>query len=166
MPDMHDDLVAIENLVVDSQYLIDSGRWSELVDVVFAAEIDGVVPEADFGFAIWRGHEEIRAGFDAAMVRFDAAMHAVTNLRIELHGDTATARYYVQGWHWVKDAQLVEDATCPTARPADFVVLGIMHDAVVRQAAGWRVASRRLQRQGPDVAVGKLPEFLAGLGDR
>ena len=49
-----DDVIAIGNLVAESQYLIDSGRWSQLADDVFASEVDGVTPEADFGFAVWR----------------------------------------------------------------------------------------------------------------
>lgn len=44
-----DDVIAISNLVAESQYLIDSGRWSLLADEIFAVERDGVVPEADFG---------------------------------------------------------------------------------------------------------------------
>ena len=153
------DVVAIGNLVAESQYLIDSGRWSKLADDVFAAERDGVVPEADFGFAVWRGTEAIRAGFDASLVRFEACMHAVTNLHITLDGDHATARYYVQGWHWVRST------TARSSTEADFLVLGVMHDEVVRQSGAWRVARRRLTRIGPGVAVGTLPDFLTGLGE-
>jgi hypothetical protein len=40
----------------------------------------------------------------------------------------------------------------------------VMHDRLVRQPAGWRVAHRRLTSLGPDVAVGRLPAFLVGLG--
>jgi hypothetical protein len=158
-PNDTNDVVAISNLVAESQYLIDSGRWSLLADEVFAAERDGVVPEADFGFAVWRGTEAIRAGFDASLVRFDACMHAVTNLHVVVDGDRGVARYYVQGWHWVKGA------VPRVSTEADFLVLGVMHDDVVRQAAGWRVARRRLSRLGPGVAMGTLPGFLAGLGE-
>jgi hypothetical protein len=153
-----DDVIAIGNLVAESQYLIDSGRWSRLADDVFAAEADGVVPEADFGFALWRGTDAIRAGFDTSLARFEACMHAVTNLHISLDGDRAVARYYVQGWHWVRGAERV-------STEADFVVLGVMVDDVVRQPSGWRVARRSLRRLGPGVAVGTLPDFLAGLGE-
>ena len=158
-PSDSNDITAISNLVAESQYLIDSGRWSQLADEVFAAELDGVVPEADFGFAVWRGTEAIRSGFDASLVRFEACMHAVTNLHIALDGDRAVARYYVQGWHWVRAAE------ARASSEADFLVLGVMHDDVVRQSGGWRVARRRLSRIGPGVAVGTLPDFLAGLGD-
>ena len=159
---MSADLVAIENIVVDSQYLIDSGQWSQLADTIFATETAEVTPEADFGFTSWRGTEAIRSGFDASLVRFEACMHAVTNLRIELDGDQATARYYVQGWHWVRQDAAAAPAS---SRNADFLVLGVMHDRLVRQGDGWRVAHRRLTRLGPDVAVGRLPGFLAGLGE-
>lgn len=61
LPSDSDDVIAITNLVAESQYLIDSGRWSRLADEVFASEDEGVVPEADFGFALWRGTEASRA---------------------------------------------------------------------------------------------------------
>jgi hypothetical protein len=154
-----DDVIAISNLVAESQYLIDSGRWSLLADEVFASEVDGVVPEADFGFALWRGTEGIREGFDASLPRFEACMHAVTNLHITVDGNRGVARYYVQGWHWVRGGET------RVSTQADFLVLGVMHDDVVRQAAGWRVARRRLTRIGPGVAIGALPDFLAGLGE-
>jgi hypothetical protein len=154
-----DDVIAIGNLVAESQYLIDSGRWSQLADDVFASEGEGVVPEADFGFALWRGTDAIRAGFDASLVRFEACMHAVTNLHITLDGDRAVARYYVQGWHWVRSD------VARVSTQADFLVLGVMHDEVVRQSGGWRVARRSLSRLGPGVAVGTLPDFLTGLGE-
>jgi hypothetical protein len=153
-----DDVIAIGNLVAESQYLIDSGRWSQLADDVFASEVDGVMPEADFGFAVWRGTEAIRAGFDASLTRFEACMHAVTNLHIALDGDRAVARYYVQGWHWVRHA------APRLSTEADFLVLGVMRDDVLRQSGEWRVVRRHLSRVGPGVAVGTLPDFLAGLG--
>jgi len=154
-----DDVIAISNLVAESQYLIDSGRWSLLADEVFAAELDGVVPEADFGFAVWRGTTALRDGFDASLPRFEACMHAVTNLHVTVDGDSGAARYYVQGWHWVRTS------TPRTSTEADFLVLGVMHDDLVRQSGEWRVARRRLSRLGPGVAVGTLPDFLAGLGE-
>ena len=143
-----DDVIAIGNLVAESQYLIDSGRWSQLADEVFASEVGGVVPEADFGFAVWRGTEAIRAGFDASLTRFEACMHAVTNLHIALDGDRAVARYYVQGWHWVRHA------APRLSTEADFLVLGVMRDDVLRQSGEWRVVRRQLSRVGPGVAVG------------
>jgi hypothetical protein len=153
-----DDLVAIENVIIDSQYLIDTGEAHRLADEIFATETGDVVPEADFGFTTWRGTEAIRAGFHSSLARFESCMHVVTNLRIDLDGDRAGARYYVQGWHWVKG----EGPAQP--RNADFLVLGVMQDRLVRQPDGWRIAHRRLNGVGPDVAVGRLPDFLAGLG--
>ena len=86
-------------------------------------------------------------------------MHAVTNLHIALDGDRAVARYYVQGWHWVRHA------APRLSTEADFLVLGVMRDDVLRQSGEWRVVRRQLSRVGPGVAVGTLPDFLAGLGE-
>ena len=157
---MNSDRADIENLIAQSHFLIDTGRWSELSDSIFAVEEDGIVPEADFGFALWRGSDGIRAGFDGALPRFEAAFHAYTNLHITIDGDEAVARYYMQGWHWVAGP---DGGGKP--RPADFLVLGIMTDQLLRQRVGWRVRHRRLVRAGPGVAVGELPEFLTGLGE-
>jgi hypothetical protein len=57
------DVLAITNLIAESHFLVDTGRWEDLADEVFAAEEPGAVPEADFGFAVWRGTEGIRQGF-------------------------------------------------------------------------------------------------------
>ena len=153
-----DDVLAISNLIAHSHHLIDSGGSSRLADEVFAAEVDGVVPEADFGFAVWRGTTAVHEGFVTALERFEACMHAVSNLHVDVAGDRAEARYYVQGWHWVKGA-------IRSTNEADFLVLGVMHDRFVRQPHGWRVSHRRLSRVGPGVAFGRLPDFLAGLGE-
>jgi hypothetical protein len=152
------DVLAISNLIAESHFLVDSGRWEELADTVFVAEEPSVVPEADFGFDVWRGTEGIRQGFAAAMPRFSGAVHAVSNLHLTVVEAKAVARYYVQGWHWVA-----------RGRPAgstniDFLVLGVMTDDVVRQRGEWRILRRRLRRLGPDVALGCLPPFLHGLG--
>jgi hypothetical protein len=159
-----DDVLAISNLIAQSHFLVDTGRWSEL-DGIFALEEDGVVPQADFGFDVWRGTQAILRGFDASMPRFAAAAHAVSNLHLSFDGPTASARYYLQGWHWVARPP------GPAAQPAagevtniDFLVLGIMTDDVVRQRGQWRVLRRTLRRLGPDVALGNLPPFLSGLG--
>ena len=156
---MESDRVAIENLIAQSHFLVDTGRWSELSESIFAVEEDGVVPEANFGFAVWRGSAGITAGFGSSLPRFEAAFHSYSNLHITIDGDEAVARYYMQGWHWV-----LGDSP-GTDRPADFNVLGIMTDQLIRQRVGWRVRHRRLLRMGPGVAVGALPSFLAGLGE-
>jgi hypothetical protein len=152
------DVLAISNLIAESHFLVDTGRWGELADTVFAAEEPGVVPEADFGFDVWSGTEGIRQGFAASMPRFSAAVHAVSNLHLTIDEQVAVARYYVQGWHWV-DGERPSGGT-----EIDFLVLGVMTDDVLKQRGEWRILRRRLRRLGPDVALGRLPPFLRGLG--
>ncbi len=163
------DALDIQNLLAQSHWLVDSGGWERLATEVFADETEGVVPAADFGFVRWTGSSGIAAGFAATMPRFDTGVHAISNLHLDIAGDRATARYYVQGWHWVgrtpDDARDDARGDAVSPRPADFMVVGVMHDELVRQSKGWRIASRRLSRLGPDVAVGRLPAFLAGLGE-
>lgn len=158
-----DDALAISNLVAESHFLVDTGRWSALADEVFATEEPGVVPEADFGFDVWRGTEQIRTGFDTAMPRFAGAVHAISNLHLTIEETTAVARYYVQGWHWV-GAEHRGAGLGPGGTNIDFLVLGVMTDDLIRQQGRWRVLRRRLAHLGPDVALGALPGFLRGLG--
>jgi SnoaL-like domain len=152
------DHLEIANLIADSHHCVDTFRVDALVDL-FAEEIDGLVPVAEFGFATWSGREELRAGYGASLARFEAAMHAITNLRVEVDGDRASARSYVQGWHWLAGV-----GRPGTARNCDFVLLGVTTDELVRQPIGWRLLRRRLDLIGPGVAVGTLPEFLTGIG--
>jgi len=174
------DYQEIANLVSDSHFLVDTGRWSELTSTVFVREADGLVPEADFGFACWRGTDEIDAGFGQAMPRFAHAVHAIANLHVAVDGDRATARYYVQGWHWFAAEDAAGDAVGSREAPAaagavvssnrsgepnaDFLVLGVMTDTLVRQDGRWRVLTRRLARLGPGMAVGAGRPWLQGLG--
>jgi hypothetical protein len=154
--------LAISNLVSQSHFLVDTGRWGELTQSVFALEEDGLVPEADFGFEVWRGSEALRAGFDRAMPRFAAAAHVVSNMHISVEGPRGVARYYIQGWHWF--APDGDDAMGEAERNADFMVLGIMTDELVRQRGQWRVLKRSLERMGPGMAVGSGRPWLQGLG--
>lgn len=160
-PDVAADSIAIWNLVALSHQLVDTGDTDVLANEVFAAETDAVVPVAEFGFTSWRGTDEIRAGYRVAMQRFEAAVHAVSNVHVAVDPSrrTATARYYVQGWHWV-----ATDQEHAGPRNADFLLLGMMTDELVEQAGRWRIRRRQLTKLGPDVASGALPEFLTGLG--
>lgn len=96
------------------------------MDDVFAEGTDGLEPSADFGFDRWVGTEDLRAGYAASLARVEAAIHATSNLLLTADDDGMgiTARYYVQGWHWL----LAANGTTGAARPADFLVLGRMTD--------------------------------------
>jgi hypothetical protein len=156
-----DDVHEIMNLVNESHFLVDSGKWTELVQTVFAKEIGEIVPEASFGFATWRGRTELEAGFNANMPRFEAAAHVVSNMHISVAASNATARYYVQGWHWFADGSSIER---DHERNADFMVLGIMTDELVRQEGEWRILRRELKRLGPGMAIGATQPWLRDLG--
>jgi hypothetical protein len=155
------DVLEIHNLLAHSQHLTDTNGWDGLADDVFAAEVDGIMPEARFGFAVWRGTEGIRRGYRSSLPRFDAAAHVMSNLHLQIGEDVATARYYVQGWHWVRD-----DAAPARRANADFLLLGVMTDELLRQTAGWRIRCRTLVRLGRGVALGALPAWLDGVGDQ
>ncbi len=156
----HADTLAITNLISESQYLVDVGRWDDLVDQCFARETADVVPEANFGFALWRGTKALRDGYGSSLPNFTAAVHTVANMHLTIDGDSATARYYLQGWHWFKEPPAER-----TGDNADFLILGVMTDDFIRQDGDWRLLRRRLERQGPGPAVGRLAPWLSGLGE-
>lgn len=154
-----DDDFEIRNLLSQSQYLIDTCGVDELMSSIFLRDEPELQAETDFGFDRWRGEAEIRAGFEGSLARFEASAHLISNPFISINGDRASARYNVQGWHWVRTAS---ETSGP--RNCDFLVLGVMTDELLRTPAGWRVFRRKLVRIGPGVAIGTLPGFLDGLG--
>ena len=79
-----------------------------------------------------------------------ATSHHISNVQIAFtDADHAEATSYVYAWHR------------PPGAPADPVILGRYVDRVVRTAAGWRIAHRRMLGHGvvgfPDGLVRPLP---------
>jgi hypothetical protein len=145
----------------ESHYLVDVGQWHQIAERVFVAERDGLVPGTDFGFDAWRGATAIDEGYARSMPRFAAAVHACSNVHLTVDGDRAVARYYLQGWHWFADTPA---GAREAQRNADYLIVGVMTDDILRQDGRWRIHRRRLERLGPGPAIGSLPPWLDGLG--
>lgn len=129
---------------------IDKGEPEGMAREVFAR--DAVV---DLGYGVWDGPEEIVRQFAAEIETFDGSAHVLTNMRVDLDGDTASSSIYVTAWHWNK----AEGAD--PGRPVDFVTVGVYLDKLRREAAGWRIVHRRFRRLGPSaIALGALPAFI------
>lgn len=139
-----EDREAIHALIVKSCFLIDRKRFDLMAREIFSE--DAVV---DYGMAIFRGRAEIDAfytGYDGNLL---GSSHNLTNVLIEVAGDTARAASYVQAWHWHNQVG-PETALLPT----DIMVVGGYQDKLVRNAGGWRICERITVQFGTGVGAG------------
>ncbi len=136
--------------------LLDERQPLELVRSVYLPE---AVDDRQRG-APRRGHDELIAYFEAALVLLEATVHLLSNVEIELHGDTATTRSRVVASHW-----FVGSALFGKVRPAECVLVGAYEDTLVRQADGWRISHRLVRALGPGgLLFGQMPEAFRGFG--
>ena len=77
-----------------------------------------------------KGREELKAFWTGVMQGYPWVLHWVQPGMIEVHGDTATARFYVQ--ENIKDAQ-----------GDGFRVAGVYNDELVRENGEWKFSVRR-----------------------
>ncbi|MFV9634946.1 nuclear transport factor 2 family protein [Mycobacterium neumannii] len=103
---------------------IDSRRYSLLTEV-FTDDA-----QVDYGeIGQWTGGVEVAEFMAAAHVMAAHTMHRITNQAVDINGDSATLRTYVDA------LILLEDGT--GANP-----VGYYDDQAVRTADGWRIARR------------------------
>lgn len=105
---------------------IDRRDWS-LFRTCFT---DDVIADYD-GIATWHGVDEITDSMTTSHAEMGHTMHQLANIAVEIHGDTATARSYVDAVLMSSDGQSGLNAR------------GIYDDGLVRTADGWRIAQRR-----------------------
>lgn len=82
---------------------------------------------------------------DKALKSFTATQHFVGNQVVELKGDAATMRTYVQATHFLAD------------RPGTTLTLfAIYHDKLVRKGdGGWEITDHRLEPKDTQVLTGE-----------
>ena len=124
--DVHDDEVAIARVLVDYCAGIDRRDW-ERFERCFTADCNG-----DYGpIGSWSGSRALTAWMSDAHAAWGPTLHRLTNLQIDVEGDHATARSYVDAVLTSTDGQTGTQA------------LGIYNDELRRGPGGWRIASRR-----------------------
>jgi hypothetical protein len=129
---------------------IDKGEAEGLAREVFSE--DAVV---DLGYGAWNGAAEVARQIGEEIDQFDGCAHMLSNLRLELDGDSARSTIYVTAWHWNRDPE------ADPSRPADFTTVGVYIDRLRRESQGWRIVGRRFRRLGPSaIAIGRLPDFI------
>jgi hypothetical protein len=138
-------IAEIVNLINFYPIAVDSQQW-QLFDQIFYENI-----EADFGGpARWQGLEPLKQAFAAIHAPFASTQHATRGHHVALDGkDAATCLSYVHG-RFIRDVR-------GEAGGGDnmFESIGWYDDALVRTAAGWRIARRscRIQWWGGNPAV-------------
>lgn len=141
---------AIAAVLVRYCHLLDTRGFASLAGEVFSE--DAVFANEGGG---WRGGREIAARIEVAMRPFEGTAHVLGNVVIDVEGGAAASSASITAWHWLR-----ETAQGGASRPADWVMVGAYRDRLVREARGWRICQRRIERIGPGlVAVGRQPEL-------
>ncbi len=105
----------------------------EAIVQCFAA--DGV---ADYGPRVGAiGHDDLRTLFTRFLGSNEATSHHLTNVRITIDGDTASATSYISAWHLLRTGD-------------HLTIHGRYVDELVVVDGGWRIARRRLEVHGSD----------------
>ena len=108
---------------------LDTKDWA-LLDDVFAPDATGDLSSG----RILVGIDAIRDRIRAALHELDDSQHLVGNHEIEVDGDTATHRCYLQAQH-VRTA---------AAGGPNYIVAGRYEDELGRTEVGWRITHRTL----------------------
>lgn len=127
MPDSPlDDHQAIVELTATYCWALDEMDFERLRDVF--------VPDASaqLGRTSHEGVDEIIERISSTLARFDGSQHMVSTHLIDIDGDTARCRCYLQAQH-----------VRPDGGPL-LTVGGRYEDRLVRTADGWRIAHRAL----------------------
>jgi 3-phenylpropionate/cinnamic acid dioxygenase small subunit len=115
----------ISDLLIRYATGIDRRDW-DLFRTVFTADC-----RLDYGeIGVWDGVEAVTEFMDVAHAAAGYLMHRISNIVIDLQGDRANTRCYVDAWIMASDNNSGVNAR------------GFYDDEIVRTDAGWRIARR------------------------
>lgn len=122
---------AIEDVLLDYCERVDAGD----VDAVVALFTDDATIDYGYGRRI-QGHAALTEFFGERLIAtYRATSHHLSNVRIAVDGDRATARSYAYAWHERHDGTQAH-------------VWGRYADVLVRSDSGWRIAERTIRAAG------------------
>lgn len=130
MPDPVADRFAIQDIMTRYAQGVDT-RDLDLFETCFAPEVSvsGFDPGATF-----QNRDDWMAWVRAAFERFERTQHLIGNFVVEIDGDRATMRSYVQATHvFLADPK------------ATFTLWATYHDVVERRPGGWVIVDHRLE---------------------
>lgn len=120
------DRTAISDVLVRYSTAIDRRDWA-LYRTCFTADV-----RADFPTGSWTGVEDLASFMDEWHAGLGLTVHHVTNIAVDVDGDTATARSY-------GNAVLQLD---PEKPESVLNLHGTYEDTLVRTDVGWKISSR------------------------
>ncbi len=120
----------VRDLLHRYAHALDEKDWA-LLETCFTEDAVAI-----YGEAIGRveGFDAIAGACRAALGSLDSSQHMISNCEIEIDGDTAKARCYVQAQH----------TKAGTPGGDNFTIGGTYRDDIVRTADGWRIRERDL----------------------
>jgi hypothetical protein len=153
------DVEEIRSLLARYCHMCDSRTDTSFVRQIFTE--DATDDHGLFG-KVFRGWAELEEMYERSSQFLESAAHFVTNEQIEVTGDTATGRSYVQCWTWLR-----ESSHLGNVRPADYVFVGVYHDTFARTPDGWRISARLMRPLGTGaLGLGTAHEvYFAGYRD-
>lgn len=149
----------IEELLHRLCYLIDTFQVERIGPEIYAP--DG---SDDHGGGPVKGREAIVAWYADSTANIAAVAHNVSNLMVDVDGDSARCRCNVVAWAWT-----VSGAPANESGNADYVLSLAYEDKLTRYAEGWRIDERVLvantSKTGTayPVAQGRLASSQSGI---
>jgi hypothetical protein len=134
----------IHRLVIKSCLFVDLKQMQRMAGEVFAENA-----RLDFGMAVFNGRDAINAFYTGYEGNLLGSCHVLSNVFIEVSGDTARATSYCQAWHWH-----TQHSPQTELLPTDILVIGGYQDHMIRTADGWRIDERITIQFGTGVGVG------------
>jgi hypothetical protein len=125
---MLEDKAAISDVLIRYATSIDQRDWT-MFRTCFTED---VTLDYDSGIGTYKGREVFTKRFEEGHAKIGPTMHKLTNFVINVDGDKATAKSYV-------DALLMPLEAGGHVRRAN----GFYEDTLVREKDGWKIASRK-----------------------
>jgi hypothetical protein len=145
------DIEEIRTLLARYAHLCDARTDTSFVREIFTE--DATDDHGLFG-KVFRGWAELEDMYERSSEYLETAAHFISNQEIEVTGDTATGKSYVQCYTWLR-----ESSHLGNVRPADYVFVGVYHDTFARTPQGWRIKSRLMKQLGTGaLGLGKAHE--------
>lgn len=141
------DRIAVEERLFLYAHYLDTMQFDRIADEIFTEDAN-----VDFGGANVTGRKAIHQQVLGYRDALTGCSHNITNVLIEVDGDSARSMSRVLAWHWFAK---------PDADPygaTDLLAVGGYEDRLVRTELGWRIATRRGLNFGTGVGVGSVPD--------
>jgi hypothetical protein len=135
---------AITRKLYKYAYGIDTRDW-DLYRSIFADTITADFSSYNGDAAVTLAADDWVSGLKPLFTGLDATQHSMSNPLVDIDGDSARCRIYMQAAHFLEDWPAPE-----------FTIGGYYDDRLVRTSAGWRISAFTLTvwwRRGDDALM-------------